>query len=65
MSIGLRALVQGCRHIGHIGRVYYFFFFSWAQIKQNKVFSNENQGRDYQNRKFNDAKGHGLLCLGV
>ena len=63
MTPGVGTLVLG--H-GHIVKIKYFFFSSSLHLgmdQTNSVYSNNEQGRVYQNCKFHDPRGRDSYAI--
>ena len=56
-------LLLGRGHLSHILKMHYFFKNSFALLpgidQANYVYSNDDQGKVYQNCKFHDPRGRG------
>ena len=63
MTPGAGVLVLGRGHISHIVKMHYFFKLPGID-QTNQVYSNDDQGRVYQNCKFHDPWGRGS-CAGA
>ena len=65
MTLGTGVHVLGRGHISHIVKMHYCFeknFFFTPDIDRTKcVYSNDDQGKVYQNCSFNDLAGQGFL----
>ena len=61
-------LMLGCGVISHIVKMHYFFKKISSLLpcmdKKNKIYSNDDQGRVFQNCKFHDPGGRGS-CVRV
>ena len=66
MTPGAGFLVVGCGHISHIVKMHYFFknLLSTPKHRSDKLdfYSNDSQGRVYQNCNFHDPRGRGFCA---
>ena len=65
MTPGAGVLVLGHGIISHIRKMHYFFknlLLLWGMIQTNKVHSNDDHGRVYQNCECYDHHGRGSFA---